>query len=90
MSIELCESLTLSLALNLSLSQLISLSLSRGEQVVVIVRLEREDEEETSPQVIAPFFPQVSDSHSFTTSHTSLTLVLPETRRRLVGCDWRP
>jgi pre-mRNA-splicing helicase BRR2 len=29
-----------------------------GEQVVVVVKLEREDEEETLPQVIAPFFPQ--------------------------------
>ncbi len=30
-----------------------------GSQVVVAVRLEREDEEEVSPHVIAPFFPQV-------------------------------
>ena len=30
-----------------------------GEQVVVVVKLEREDEEEVSPHVIAPFFPQV-------------------------------
>ena len=32
----------------------------RGSQVVVVVKLEREDEEEGSPHVIAPFFPQVS------------------------------
>ena len=30
-----------------------------GSQVVVVVKLEREDEEEGSPHVIAPFFPQV-------------------------------
>lgn len=30
-----------------------------GESVVVTVKLEREDEEEVSPYVIAPFFPQV-------------------------------
>ena len=32
---------------------------SSGEPVVVSVKLEREDEEEVSPYVIAPFFPQV-------------------------------
>ena len=31
-----------------------------GQSVVVDVKLEREDEEEVSPFVIAPFFPQVS------------------------------
>jgi len=36
--------------------------LSSGDQVVVAVKLEREDEEEVSPHVIAPFFPQVSTS----------------------------
>ena len=30
-----------------------------GSQVVIVVKLEREDEEEGSPHVIAPFFPQV-------------------------------
>ena len=30
-----------------------------GSQVMVVVKLEREDEEEGSPHVIAPFFPQV-------------------------------
>ena len=30
-----------------------------GHSVVVNVKLEREDEEEVSPYVIAPFFPQV-------------------------------
>ena len=34
-----------------------------GSQVVVVVKLEREDEEEGSPHVIAPFFPQVSTSN---------------------------
>jgi pre-mRNA-splicing helicase BRR2 len=32
-----------------------------GSPVVVNVKLEREDEENTSPHVIAPFFPQVGD-----------------------------
>ena len=30
-----------------------------GDQVVVSVQLEREDDEEVSPFVMAPFFPQV-------------------------------
>ena len=37
-----------------------SIALSRGSQVLVVVNLEREDEAEGSPHVIAPFFPQVS------------------------------
>ncbi len=32
----------------------------RGSQVMLSVKLEREDEEDLSPHVIAPFFPQVS------------------------------
>ena len=31
----------------------------RGSQVVLSVKLEREDEEDLSPHVVAPFFPQV-------------------------------
>ena len=31
---------------------------SSGDNVVVMVTLEREDEEDVSPYVIAPFFPQ--------------------------------
>ena len=31
-----------------------------GQSVVVDVKLEREDDEQVSPFVIAPFFPQVS------------------------------
>ena len=35
-----------------------------GDQVVVSVQLEREDEEEVSPFVMAPFFPQVREGDS--------------------------
>ena len=31
-----------------------------GSQVTIAVKLEREDEEEVSPHVVAPFFPQAS------------------------------
>ena len=30
-----------------------------GSQVLINVKLEREDDEEVSPHVVAPFFPQV-------------------------------
>ena len=34
-------------------------------QVVVVVKLEREDEEDVSPHVVAPFFPQVGVTENF-------------------------
>ncbi len=38
------------------------LPLSSGQAVTIAVSLEREDEEEVSPYVIAPFFPQVRNT----------------------------
>ena len=42
--------------------------LCSGDQVMVSVQLEREDEEEVSPYVMAPFFPQVSSVGVFVLS----------------------
>ena len=55
---------------------------------MVIVKLEREDEEETSPQVIAPFFPQVS--YTIITNSSSWIFLSTEKRGRMVGSYWRP
>ena len=73
---------------------------SSGEPVVVSVKLEREDEEEVSPYVIAPFFPQVCVCYVCTCAKYILSflflfhsLPLPfhiETRRGMVGCHWGP
>ena len=70
-------------------------SIHSGAPVVVNVKLEREDEENISPHVIAPFFPQVCLSLSLL-SLSSLSLfslsplihsLLTETGGRLVGGD---
>lgn len=62
-------------------------ALCSGEQVVVTVKLEREDEEEVSPHVIAPFFPQVrQESRKWSISNEYLSFFL-ETRGRMVGSD---
>ena len=46
-----------------------------GEQVTVSVSLEREDEEEVSPYVIAPFFPQVN-THKILTVYVNMLKIL--------------